>query len=455
MPEEAELDLSLVEEEEPAQPPRPPAPRARPADVSGRKPVPPPSRPKAPAREEPSIQPRARQAPPPPPSLRPGTPVAPARVAATKSGVGSPAYPDLTAELRSLEESLALGFDDEAQETAAELLARHPSHPILLAKLNELGLSVGEAPPAAEPPPSYRSRPSPVAPLPTVSDDEPDLDLGLAEPPSARATIPAAAPVPPLEEDGYDLGDELGVAEEEPGLNFDLPEEEPSAVASTSSFEDELGLGPEPSFGAEEPSEFEEPAVAEAGSLADLGSDLDSLLGGVSDAESVAQSAALGGSSFLEESGLADMFQEFKKGVDRQLGHEDYETRYNLGIAYKEMGLVDEAIGEFQLAARDEARFLDCASMLGLCFLEKGMPEVAITWFERGLEAPGRNEEEYLGLRLELARALEAAGDRDQALDALMDLQQALEARRHSDPQLEKRLREVSERIMALGGGRT
>jgi tetratricopeptide (TPR) repeat protein len=148
------------------------------------------------------------------------------------------------------------------------------------------------------------------------------------------------------------------------------------------------------------------------------------------------------------------MFQEFKKGVDRQLGHEDYETRYNLGIAYKEMGLIDEAIGEFQLAARDEGRFLDCASMLGICFLEKGMPEVAISWFERGLEAPGRSEEEYLGLRLELARALEVAGNREQALDALMDLRVALEARRHSDPQLEKRMREVSERIMALGGGR-
>ena len=87
---------------------------------------------------------------------------------------------------------------------------------------------------------------------------------------------------------------------------------------------------------------------------------------------------------------LADIFKEFKKGVDKQLGKEDYDTRYNLGIAYKEMGLVDEAIAEFQLAAKDEARLLECSSMLGICFMEKGMPKLAVKWFEKGLKAPGR-----------------------------------------------------------------
>ena len=79
------------------------------------------------------------------------------------------------------------------------------------------------------------------------------------------------------------------------------------------------------------------------------------------------------------------------EGSRTQLGKEEYETRYNLGIAYKEMGLVDEAIAEFQLAAKDEARLLECASMLGICFIEKGMPKLAVKWFEKGLQAPGRS----------------------------------------------------------------
>ena len=87
------------------------------------------------------------------------------------------------------------------------------------------------------------------------------------------------------------------------------------------------------------------------------------------------------------EASLEDIFREFKKGVEQQLSAEDYETHFNLGIAYKEMGLVDEAIGEFQLASKDPARAVECCSMLGLCFLEKGMPQLAIKWYRKGLEA--------------------------------------------------------------------
>ena len=119
---------------------------------------------------------------------------------------------------------------------------------------------------------------------------------------------------------------------------------------------------------------------------------------------------------------MADIFKEFKKGVDKQLGKEDYDTRYNLGIAYKEMGLVDEAIGEFQLAAKDENRILECSSMLGICFMEKGMPKLAVKWFEKGLKAPGRSPEEYQGLRYDLGMAHEAAGEPDAAIELFSEV---------------------------------
>ena len=107
---------------------------------------------------------------------------------------------------------------------------------------------------------------------------------------------------------------------------------------------------------------------------------------------------------------------EFRDGVQKQLGPEDYDTRYNLGIDYREMGLIDEAIAEFQLAAKDEKRALECYSMVGLCFLEKCMPDIAIKLFSKGLELPGRREEEYHGLRYQLAQAFEAAGQPERAL---------------------------------------
>jgi tetratricopeptide (TPR) repeat protein len=54
---------------------------------------------------------------------------------------------------------------------------------------------------------------------------------------------------------------------------------------------------------------------------------------------------------------VMDIFNEFKKGLEKELLEEDYETHYNLGIAYKEMGLIDDAIREFQTARNDQARY--------------------------------------------------------------------------------------------------
>ena len=86
------------------------------------------------------------------------------------------------------------------------------------------------------------------------------------------------------------------------------------------------------------------------------------------------------------------------------------------------MGLIDEAIAEFQLAAKDPNRVLECASMLGICFMDKGMPKLAVKWFEKGLAAPDRKDEEYIALRYDLAIAHEADGDVREALSLFSEL---------------------------------
>ena len=60
--------------------------------------------------------------------------------------------------------------------------------------------------------------------------------------------------------------------------------------------------------------------------------------------------------------------------------------------------------------------------MLGICFIEKGMPKLAVKWFEKGLQAQGRTEAEYLGLRYDLASALEASGENARALEIFTEL---------------------------------
>ena len=122
------------------------------------------------------------------------------------------------------------------------------------------------------------------------------------------------------------------------------------------------------------------------------------------------------------EASLEEIFREFKKGVEQQLSAEDYETHFNLGIAYKEMGLIDEAIGEFQLASKDPARAVECCSMLGLCFLEKGMPQLAVKWYRKGLEAGDIKEMETVGLLYDLGCVYQSTGDVDLAYRTFLEV---------------------------------
>ena len=122
------------------------------------------------------------------------------------------------------------------------------------------------------------------------------------------------------------------------------------------------------------------------------------------------------------EQSLEEIVEGFKKGVAEHLSPTDYDTHFNLGIAYREMGLLDEAIGEFQISAKDPRHLVLCCSMLGLCFLDKGLPELAVKWYHRGLEAPGLSEEDTLGLLYDLGCAYLAVGDQDSAYKTFVDL---------------------------------
>ncbi|HKN84575.1 MAG TPA: tetratricopeptide repeat protein, partial [Pyrinomonadaceae bacterium] len=121
------------------------------------------------------------------------------------------------------------------------------------------------------------------------------------------------------------------------------------------------------------------------------------------------------------DAGLAELFEEFRFAEEGDEVREDFETHYNMGTAYKEMDLMNEAIQEFQTSVNlvkpgdGTSRFLQCCNMLGHCFVQKGMPEAAVLWFKKGLSAPGHSEDEYQALRYELALAYEQLGDLKQA----------------------------------------
>jgi len=115
---------------------------------------------------------------------------------------------------------------------------------------------------------------------------------------------------------------------------------------------------------------------------------------------------------------LHEVFEEFRAELgELDTADEDIETHYNLGVAYREMGLLEEAISEFQKVAkasdRDQAfRYaLQCCTLLGLSFMEKGQPAIAAMWYQRALRIPDLDHETQLALHYDLGVSLDLAGD--------------------------------------------
>jgi tetratricopeptide (TPR) repeat protein len=148
---------------------------------------------------------------------------------------------------------------------------------------------------------------------------------------------------------------------------------------------------------------------------------------------------------------LGDLFEEFRSEMG-ELGkdeHEDLETHYNLGIAYREMGLLEEAISEFQRVAKSADKgpafryAMQCCTLLGLAFMEKGQPAIAAIWYERALQTPGLEQESILALRYDLGVAQELAGDKAGAVKSFSQVYA-----------MNIDYRDVSERINLLGKAR-
>ncbi len=125
------------------------------------------------------------------------------------------------------------------------------------------------------------------------------------------------------------------------------------------------------------------------------------------------------------EDGFESIFSDFKRGVSQTLSEGDHETRYDLGIAYKEMGLIEDAIAEFRICLQSPARLVDSLNMMGLCALDLGRPSDAMSHFEQALATEGLPEVQRIGLTFELGRSFEAADDRARARSAYQTVAEA------------------------------
>jgi|GEM_PF-5814568 len=291
-------------------------------------------------------------------------------------------------EFEEAEFYLSQGMEEEAARIYRSILSRAPDHPQARATLEGLGRRGGQAedvPAQAASGLSPDQPPSPAHSDVGIETKEPDREVSrIKEPLPAKESAASAGKGPDRGPDG-ELRTKLVVEDrtsEDAGGFLDLADELRSALSD----------------------EFDTPR------------------------EAAPQTAPV---TFEE------VFAQFKKGIEEVLGEEEYETHYNLGIAYKDMGLFDDALKEFEVAAREPGLTQDCLSLMVMCFLEKKDFDSAIKVAQRALEEASEPSkagffyqlgEAYAGNR-EWSKALAAYGEvksRDPSFDRIDDILQKI-----------------------------
>ena len=144
-----------------------------------------------------------------------------------------------------------------------------------------------------------------------------------------------------------------------------------------------------------------------------------------------------------EQREFQEILEQFKRGIEENLESDDYQSHYDLGVAFKEMGLLDEAIAEFQKALRAPDGRLRTSEALGMAFFEKGQFAVSETVLRRAVDGDSDGDEAKIGLLYWLGRALEAQG---KGADAIASYERAMA--------VDIRFMDLGERIHRLGAGR-
>jgi tetratricopeptide (TPR) repeat protein len=218
-------------------------------------------------------------------------------------------------------------------------------------------------------------------------------------------------------ESAYQAGDDAALSEAYLGLAQAL-ERSGEDTRAVTAYRQVLDLDPEnaeaqAALGDRAPEAQPVKEVASHEEYVDLGS----MLLGDDEEKSTRMTVAYEEPSGDEEADFAKMLSQFKDKVSENLDADDVRAHHDLGTAYKEMGLLDEAISEFQQALRASADHLPTHESLGQTFLEIGQPEAAVRALERALEVEFDVEDELIGIYYYLARAHEQLGNKDSAVE--------------------------------------
>jgi tetratricopeptide (TPR) repeat protein len=290
------------------------------------------------------------------------------------------AHESVEDQLQEVDFYIRLGFQDEARSKLDQIASVYPGHLDLALRYAQLGvepagsaLSQGQEPtktiPAATGPVAEEHEPPDLAELLLNDMESVSLDL----PPQDPGEADASGSLLQFEEIRYDQHSDFGLGD---------PHQQ-TKTRSVPDLSDRVASAPLPVL----------PEVAPAADDA------------------------------TDNSMFTDLISEMNSLTDQEIAREDFETHFHLGIAFREMGLIEDAIREFQTSmkilnpTKSPKEMIQCCGMLSTCFLEKGMSRSAIRWCQTGLKVQEISDHESIALRYDMGVAQAMAGDTAQALE--------------------------------------
>ncbi len=122
------------------------------------------------------------------------------------------------------------------------------------------------------------------------------------------------------------------------------------------------------------------------------------------------------------EKELTNIVEDWRRDFKMKFRQDDYEIHFQLGIAFMEQGLYNEAIEELTVAAKDDARTLECYCIISYCHRQRKSYVDAVKWLKRALLLAPAGSDSFYALEFELGILYEELRDRENALPLFRDV---------------------------------
>jgi len=151
----------------------------------------------------------------------------------------------------------------------------------------------------------------------------------------------------------------------------------------------------------------------------------------------------LRGDTTIVEKALKDIVSDFRKALDEKVGKEDFDSHYNLALAFMEQDLLDEAIEEAKMACKDKDRAKDCYNVISSCYRRKKDYNEAVKWLKKALDSAKQGTESYFSIKYELASVYEDSGEFKKALENYKEVNKWNEDYRD----VKKKIKEIKKKV--------